>query len=1073
MAGRADETRVEADLLNERGWDALAPGGASGAAPHFTILHDLEDGSPPGDLATRSWTIPIAADPWRDDPALDFSLSPPPARGESPTINQSVLSRASGLGPRAATAEGPQFPAIGSKFAGFRLVSELGRGAFARVYLAEQEALSNRLVALKVSPATGDEYRVLARLQHAHIVPIHSVHHDPDTGLRLLCMPYLGGANLAQVLQAAGAGTPTQATGGSLVEALDEVGARIGLSSGPLPDLSNPSPSRRALMSGLAGEPGIDERLARPDRCPSSARSLWRKHWARGAGWERFEDRPALRASSAGEGGPGDGEDPGQPARHFLRRATHIQAAVWIVARLAEGLDHAHSRGLIHRDLKPSNVLIAADGTPMLLDFNLAADAGGGEEGARAMFGGTLPYMAPEHLDAFNPRGSTPAEAVDERSDIYALGLILFEMVAGRAGFPDPPSGMPTLESLAFLTEGRLKGAPSLRAANPMAPWSLDAILRKCLDPDPARRYARANDLAEDLRCFLDDLPLKHVREPSLRERLGKWARRNPRAMSSTSIATVALVLILACSAASWATLGHLESASARLKLSAFGETFRRCQLLLNTGGPSGHLEGGIALARRALDDYGVNRPGDWLAGPSARGLSPDQKVSLREDIAELALLLARAEVTLSARGASEADRRGALTRAIAWLDRAERIDPRPSAAIFEERARFENALGLADLAARDRKSAEQTAPTTSRDFYLAGTALLARGEADRAERALAKAVDLDARRFWAWFALGLCHLEQGRHAEAAGDFGVCAALAPDFAWPHLNRGLALARAGRLEEARRSYDRALHASANFVEALVDRGLVLLELGDSAGAVADFDRAVDLGRRDPAILAARAEALSRLGRRDEAARAFDEALAVRPRDPILLVARGFFRLSGEPARSESDFRRALEIDPHNARAHLGLAFRHKADDPRVALAEAEAALAADANLGDALQLRAILRARMGDAAALGDVDRLLLLPTPARIYNAACTVAILSETTADPRLLPRALALLKRALAVGMPASRAAEDPDLKPLRALPEYRELIRTPQAASESGDASRAATATARASGRARSSA
>ncbi len=128
-----------------------------------------------------------------------------------------------------------------------------------------------------------------------------------------------------------------------------------------------------------------------------------------------------------------------QPARSFLRESSFVRASAWIGARLAEGLEHAHSRGLLHRDLKPSNILIAADGTPMLLDFNLAADCVNPEEGDRAMMGGTLPYMAPEHLDAFNPNGSTPPEAVDERADVYALGLILFEMIAGQHPFPEPP----------------------------------------------------------------------------------------------------------------------------------------------------------------------------------------------------------------------------------------------------------------------------------------------------------------------------------------------------------------------------------------------------------------------------------------------------------------------------------------------------------------------------------------------------------------------------------------------------------------------------------------------------------
>src|SRR5206468_3302362 len=115
-------------------------------------------------------------------------------------------------------------------------------------------------------------------------------------------------------------------------------------------------------------------------------------------------------------GGPAADPERGQPARQFLRGSDLVRSSAWIAARLAEGLDHAHSRGLLHRDLKPSNVLIAADGTPMLLDFNLAAEAleTHPEGGTRAMLGGTLPYMSPEHLDAFNPAGSTPPEAVDE-----------------------------------------------------------------------------------------------------------------------------------------------------------------------------------------------------------------------------------------------------------------------------------------------------------------------------------------------------------------------------------------------------------------------------------------------------------------------------------------------------------------------------------------------------------------------------------------------------------------------------------------------------------------------------------
>src|SRR5262249_6410779 len=112
----------------------------------------------------------------------------------------------------------------------------------------------------------------------------------------------------------------------------------------------------------------------------------------------------------------------------LLENFTYVEAVVWLGARLADGLAHAHERGIHHRDLKPANILLTDEGQPMLLDFNLSADSKIRANASAAVIGGTLPYMAPEQLDAF-VGGNQP---VDGRSDIYALGIILFELLTRR-----------------------------------------------------------------------------------------------------------------------------------------------------------------------------------------------------------------------------------------------------------------------------------------------------------------------------------------------------------------------------------------------------------------------------------------------------------------------------------------------------------------------------------------------------------------------------------------------------------------------------------------------------------------
>jgi serine/threonine protein kinase/tetratricopeptide (TPR) repeat protein len=966
--------------------------------------------------------------------ALDFSLNL--FESEAPGPHIAPMAR------RGSPQDGPRFPRPGELLDDFRIMRELGRGAFARVYLAEQIALASRMVALKVSSQpVADESQLLARLQHAHIVPIHSVHEDPATGLHLICMPYLGGANLAQVLEAAGAEAElaSVATGGSLVHALDQVG-------GPPPSLpGGPSGTVRAERRG-GPRSSIDEPGNHPGHAasagasPSRVRSVLARYWARLADW----------SIGAEEDDPDDPDaEHAQPARRFLRHASSIQASAWIAGRLAEGLEHAHSRGLLHRDLKPSNILITADGMPMILDFNLSVVAEPDEAGSRARVGGTLPYMAPEHLDAFHPRGKTPCHAVDERSDLYSLGLILFEMVSGRHPFRDPPDGPPMAHILDEMIAERQAGPPSARLTNPEVPWSLEAILRKCLDPEPARRYQAAGDLAEDLRRFLDDRPLKYAPEPSLREQATKFLRRHPQLRSSTSVALVALVLISGIAGVLSVVRDQAQAHAASLALGDFQADFTRSQLLLNTASDLDHdagnqLDLGLSQARDALGRFEVDERGDrWAEGPIARHLDPASRLILAEQLAELLMLEARAAV-LDARQGPEGRYALALKRAIDRLDLAERIDPRPPSTLFAERASYAAALGLADQARLDRRRAAEMPPETARDYYLLGTAALAAGRPDQAEPLLDMATGLDTNRFWSWFALGLCHFDQGRFDAAASDFAASTILDEDSAWAHANRGLALALDGRVLEARFAYDRAVALDPDLVTARINRALASLELEQPRRAAADLEYAINRnGRRDPALLAAWGEALARSGRRDEADRRFSLALKDRPDDPSLLVARGFVRLPGDPDAARADFELALAASPRMARAHLGVAHVLRLDDPRAALGHLDDALKAEPGLIDAIQLRALVRARLGLRSALADVDHLRRSPTPHRLYNGSAALCLLSRASGDPGLLDDALVLLRRALDAGFNPSFARSDPDLEPLHPLPEFRALV------------------------------
>ncbi len=233
------------------------------------------------------------------------------------------------------------------------------------------------------------------------------------------------------------------------------------------------------------------------------------------------------------------------------------EAAV-LVESLARTLDAVHAAGIVHRDLKPGNVLFDAAGRPKLGDFGLAKrlDAAATPTPIGSVLG-TPPYLAPEQID-----GTSPADA---RCDVYALGAILYECLAGRPPF--------RAESVAdTLFDVLTREPPPPRLFDPRLPRDLETVCLKCLEKEPARRYPTAPALADDLRRFLDGRPVAARRVGRI-GRAWRWGRRNP--VPALLGAALALTLLAAL-----AVCGHFWHQAAAAHREA-EENFQRTRRLL------------------------------------------------------------------------------------------------------------------------------------------------------------------------------------------------------------------------------------------------------------------------------------------------------------------------------------------------------------------------------------------------------------------------------------------------------------------------------------------------------------
>lgn len=382
----------------------------------------------------------------------------------------------------------------------YRLVREIGRGGMGIVYEAEQLSLARR-VALKILPFAAvldgrqitrfqNEAQAAASLHHPHIVPVYAVGHE--RGTYYYSMQYIDGQTLEFAID-----QMRQGRDGSLLGLHSEDQAHLQLRN------ASTIVARGSRFSPPVPRPQPQSTLPSPSA--TSARA------------------PAIVKGSAST----VRMNADASTVHSVRNSDYIRRVAEIGVQAAEALHYAHQHGIIHRDVKPSNLMLAADGNLWVTDFGLAQCATSNNLTRSGDVVGTLRYMSPE-------QAAGRSHLIDHRTDVYALGATLYELLTLRAV-------VDSSDRMAMARQIENESPRSLRKFNSAIPVDVENIVLKAIAKSREERYASADELAADLKRFLDGkTPL--ARRPTLLDHSARWIRRHAKGVAiSALIATFML----------------------------------------------------------------------------------------------------------------------------------------------------------------------------------------------------------------------------------------------------------------------------------------------------------------------------------------------------------------------------------------------------------------------------------------------------------------------------------------------------------------------------------------------------
>ncbi len=865
--------------------------------------------------------------------------------------------------PQKLSTESVTYPAVGDRFADYELIAQLGEGAYSRVFLTRQDELARRFVVLKVTPLDAEESDKLARLQHSNIIPIYSVHRQGN--LSAICMPFLGATTLAD---------------------LSSLSERWMSLDGPAQELVSTVRARQKSTIELVAN-------------------------AASTGDDSKSQSSALREGSDQSQHPvGDDRHGSFAGLERLSTFGYVDALVELMIGAVEGVAHAHRRGIIHRDLKPANVLVTDEGSPVVLDFNLAVVA---EELDVRVVGGTLPYMSPEQLESL--RTGDKSQASD---DVFSLGVILYELLSGRLPFASPENHQSF--DLDALVAQRRQSPISLRSINSRVSPGLKSIVMRCIASERSNRYADAFELLEDLLLHRENRPLRHAADRSLVERASKWSRRHPRLASGTTVSLVAAIALLAIATLWWQ--GRLQNArlGAEAQLQQFKSSLPSAIMALTTPGKEPELMAdGLQQSLGLLEPWRIDTE-HWQEASGANLLSPDEKSDLVRLMAEVLQLNASAEDYLAAQpGEDDSSRELRESSAIRSRQQARKIDP-SSEALVSFMPESAGASVSRRSAIQDQLKRQPTNVTLW--FQLAATQMQ-RGEFESAIASLDLCDKMLPKTVATIFNRGVCYMLQGQNSNAVADFSRCLDLRPTLLIARFNRAV-----------------ALHG-----------------LGEHQAALNDLGAVINSGDARLRMLLYRAEVHDRVGNSDLAKADREAALKIAPRDVNDYLARGYLHLKDSTKEALADFQTAELIDANNPSVLQNLAnvYAERLGDATKSIDYLNRINSLRPNEAGPIASRGILKARLRDfQAAISDAEATAAMsPSGREKLQIAGIYAMASERFPDEQsIAPRNLGML-RSLAIKwlaralqdepQLAGLARTDPDLNAIKDDPQFRRLV------------------------------